>query len=163
VYGSGQSLVNPYAGILTHFFTSAARGQPPQVFEDGLPSRDFVHVDDAADATVRALDSDAQAVLNVGSGVRTTLLTVAIGICDAVAPDVRPVVVPQFRVGDIRHAFADIRRATTEIGYSPRVVLSAGLLDFIDWARAEPGRDMRFAIANEELARQGLLRSAGQS
>lgn len=160
VYGGGQSLANPYTGILTHFFSALGRREAPRVFEDGLESRDFVHVDDVVEATVRVLDVSAQGVFNVGAGVRTSILALAEAMCRSVAPDVRPVIVSEYRVGDIRHCVADLQRAAVQLNYVPRVSLDAGLGEFIAWAAGEPERGAAVSAANKELASYGLLRSA---
>jgi dTDP-L-rhamnose 4-epimerase len=159
VYGAGQSLGNPYTGILTHFFSALRRHEPPRVFEDGLESRDFVHVDDVVEATMRALESPAEGVFNVGSGARTSILALAEAMCRSIAPDITPVIVSEYRVGDIRHCVADLRRAAAHLNYSPRVSLEAGLREFKTWAAGEPERGASVAVANNELATYGLLRS----
>jgi dTDP-L-rhamnose 4-epimerase len=160
VYGAGQSLANSYTGILTHFFSALRRGEAPRVFEDGLESRDFVNVEDAVDATLRALDARVCGVFNVGSGVATTVLAIAEAMCQLVAPDLKPLVVPEYRAGDIRHCVADLHRAMTHLGYRPCVTLDDGLRQFIAWATHEPDRGASASTANRELVRYGLLGSA---
>jgi dTDP-L-rhamnose 4-epimerase len=160
VYGAGQSLGNPYTGILTHFFSALRRHEPPRVFEDGLETRDFVHVEDAVAAAVLALTTSAEGVFNVGSGVRTSILSLAAAMCRSVAPGISPVVVSEYRVGDIRHCVADLQRARARLNYVPRVSLDAGLAEFTAWAAGEPVSAMSVSAANRELVAYGLLRSA---
>jgi dTDP-L-rhamnose 4-epimerase len=158
VYGGGQSLGNPYTGILTHFFTAVRRQEPPRVFEDGFESRDFVHVDDVVNATVRAIRASARGTFNVGSGVRTTIWTLAELMCRTLGGDLRPQVVSEYRVGDIRHCVADLRRAAAALGYEPQVTLEAGMREFVEWAIAQPDTGVPVANANRELAAFGLLK-----
>lgn len=159
VYGGGQSLGNPYTGILTHFFSALRGGQPPRVFEDGRESRDFVHIDDVIDATTLAVSSRVHGVFNVGSGVATTILALAQAMCSSMQARVTPVVVPEYRVGDIRHSVADLSKAESRLGYRPRMTLGDGLAEFIAWASDQP-IGTSAAQANRELAALGLLRSA---
>ncbi len=161
VYGSGQSLGNPYTGILTHFFSALRDGHAPRVFEDGRESRDFVHVDDVVDATVLALAARDSGVFNVGAGVSTSILTLAQAMCRSMNAQVAPVVVPEYRVGDIRHCVADLTRAAAGLGYAPRVDLEHGLSEFVAWAARQPPSAGSVTQANQELAALGLLRSAG--
>ena len=159
VYGAGQSLSNPYTGILTHFFSAIRRGESPRVFEDGRESRDFVHVSDVVRATVAALDYPGSGVFNVGTGVQTTIMALAQAMCRQAGATVLPKVVGDYRVGDIRHCFADFSRAQRELAYVPQVDLESGLREFLDWADAQPAERRRVDEANRELLAHGLLRS----
>jgi dTDP-L-rhamnose 4-epimerase len=162
VYGPGQSLVNPYTGILTHFFNAIRRGSAPRVFEDGLESRDFVHVDDVVSAVMAALraDGDGGHTLNVGSGIRTSIQQLALDMCRVMRSAVEPAVVGEFRIGDIRHSVADLTTARRVLGYAPRIELATGLAQFVEWASAQQQSSSSEATANSELASLGLLRSA---
>jgi dTDP-L-rhamnose 4-epimerase len=134
VYGAGQSLGNPYTGILTHFFCALHRGSAPRVFEDGLESRDFVHVSDVVRATASALASASSGIFNVGTGASTSILELARSMCRLFGSGIEPVVVPEYRVGDIRHCVADLRRTARELDFAPRVPLESGLREFVEWA-----------------------------
>jgi dTDP-L-rhamnose 4-epimerase len=160
VYGAGQSLGNPYTGILTHFFSALRRGQPPRVFEDGQESRDFVHVEDVVQASVLAVSTQAGGVYNVGSGVSTSILALAQEMCRSMDAQIEPVIVPEYRIGDIRHCVADLNRATTTLGYVPLVKLETGLSEFVAWAAGQRPSSGSVTQANQELAALGLLRSA---
>lgn len=140
VYGSGQSLANPYTGILAIFSNLSRKGEPLQVFEDGLETRDFVHVSDAVDAIWRCLaapQSDV-AAYNVGSGVGSTVLDVARLIANFFNSTAEVKVTGAFRVGDIRHNRADISRARLELGFEPKQSLQDGLTEFLHWAARQP-------------------------
>jgi dTDP-L-rhamnose 4-epimerase len=134
VYGGGQSLTNPYTGLLTHFYRRLTDHQPPLLFEDGRQSRDFVHVDDTVDALMKAIEGPASGVFNVGSGRATTIADVARLMSDVMAPDIVPVVCGESRLGDIRHCVADLAHARAVLSYVPQVPLEAGLREFIAWA-----------------------------
>lgn len=159
VYGEGQSLKNPYTGILSIFSTRIRRGLHLPLFEDGHESRDFIHVDDVAEAVLRAatLPTPVATVINVGSGVAASVATVASGLSTAlgVTPDLR--VTGQFRFGDIRHNLADITRLQDILCVVPRVGLTEGLRRFCAWVQTQVLPEDRLDQANRELASRGLM------
>jgi dTDP-L-rhamnose 4-epimerase len=160
VYGPGQSLKNPYTGILSIFSTRLRNGAPVSVFEDGRETRDFVFIDDVVEATRRALESDAADfdVFNVGSGVRTDVLTVASSLRDALGCEGRLVVSGHFRIGDIRDNFADISKIATRLGFRPRVGFAEGIRRFADWVATQIVPADLFEQSIEEMQRRGLYR-----
>jgi dTDP-L-rhamnose 4-epimerase len=157
VFGTRQALSNPYTGVLAIFASRLLNGNPPLIFEDGLQRRDFVSVYDVVQAFQLALDcADAPGrVFNVGSGRSYTVRDVA-GMLSAVlgTPD-RTEVCGKYRVGDIRHCFADIGLATRILGYRPAVMLEDGLLELARWLRDQTADD-RVAVASRELSARGL-------
>ncbi|MHB1194700.1 MAG: NAD-dependent epimerase/dehydratase family protein [Longimicrobiales bacterium] len=161
VYGPGQSLRNPYTGILSIFSVRLLAGQGVRVFEDGLESRDFVYVDDVVDAFVRAGDvklPPGGAVVDVGSGVATPVLEAAVALAERYgAPRSSVEVTGEFRVGDIRHAVADPRAARELLGLGASTPFARGLDVLADWVRASerPASGLEGALA--EMARSGLL------
>ncbi|MGE3840939.1 MAG: NAD-dependent epimerase/dehydratase family protein [Vicinamibacterales bacterium] len=159
VFGAGQSLSNPYTGILTAFYRRIAQNQAPLVFEDGDESRDFVHVDDVVEATTRALTSSATraGTFNVGSGVRTSIDELARVMVAEMRRTLTPVVTGQFRIGDIRHCFADIGRLTGALAWSPSVTLAAGVREFCAWAASQPFEADVEVRAERELKDRRLL------
>ncbi|MCH5686538.1 NAD-dependent epimerase/dehydratase family protein [Niabella sp. W65] len=112
VYGPGQSLRNPYTGILSIFSTRIKNGNELNIFEDGLESRDFVYIDDIVAATISGIESDAanNEVFNVGTGIATTVLTVAEKLIESLGIEVPIKVSGNYRIGDIRHNFADLKK-----------------------------------------------------
>jgi dTDP-L-rhamnose 4-epimerase len=159
VYGPGQSLINPYTGILATFSNLARQGRDLNVFEDGLESRDFVFVDDVVAMNLLCLHGETKVAgpLNVGSGVATTIAAVAEGIVAhfGKANEIR--VSGDFRVGDIRHAFADTRAMRRISGDRATTAFSDGLRAFLAWAETHTaGRGHDRSIA--ELRQRGLLR-----
>jgi dTDP-L-rhamnose 4-epimerase len=167
VYGPRQSPSNPYTGIFTAFLGRLAAGEGPEVYEDGLMTRDFVHVSDAvrafaAAAETRGLASlgDAETrgrVYNIGSGRATAILEVAQLLCEACGSAAAPRVRGAARVGDIRHCTAD-NGAAAALGYRPEVDLESGL-GSVTTVMAPQG-DERWATAVRELASVHLLRRA---
>lgn len=159
VYGERQSLGNPYTGILSIFSTKLRRGNPLPLFEDGNESRDFVHVDDVTCALLRSLcvESVPNAVINVGSGVATTIADVARLLSLAFGVEPNLVVTGQFRIGDIRHNFADIGRLKTELGLEPKVSLADGLNRFMKWVTSQPLPADQVDKANQELRSRKLM------
>jgi len=158
VYGEGQSLQNPYTGIISIFFNRARQGLGLPIYEDGLETRDFVHVDDVVSAIVASMTAEraAGAVCNVGSGVATPVCDLAERLAHAAgfAPEIT--VTGQYRVGDIRHNFADISAARELLGYAPSVSLDEGLARFCAWAASQPEYEDRLDQATAELRAKGL-------
>jgi dTDP-L-rhamnose 4-epimerase len=159
VYGEGQSLHNPYTGILSIFSTRIRHGLPLPIFEDGLETRDFVHVDDVADAFVLCLNQPEQmkVTLNIGSGIGTPVLEVAQQLVDSLGSSVSINITADFRIGDIRHNKADISRAVGLLGYAPQIDLTEGLKRFSQWASTQPLPEDNLEHANNELRERKLM------
>lgn len=158
VYGPGQSLSNPYTGILSIFFSQLQNGKRVEIYEDGLESRDFVHVSDVVQANLLALERPEAAgqTINVGSGQATSVLEIARQMARLVGRSDNLYVSGRFRVGDIRHCYADMTQAQRLLGYSPQVTLQAGLADFLQWASAQKAHDQS-GLAEQELLEHGLF------
>src|SRR5690606_36061786 len=117
VYGPQQSLSNPYTGVLAIFAARILNGNAPLIFEDGLQQRDFVSVWDIAQACRLALTTKATGeVFNIGSGDSRTVLEIARSITEALNASAEAVVTGKYRIGDIRHCFADIDKARHLLG-----------------------------------------------
>jgi dTDP-L-rhamnose 4-epimerase len=157
VFGTRQSLSNPYTGVLAIFASRLLNDRPPLIFEDGLQRRDFVSVEDVAQACVLALDAPAAdgRAFNVGSGHAYTIRDVARMLGAILGKSIDPDVCGKYRVGDIRHCFADISEAQRTLGYRPRVTLEEGLVGLAAWLQ-EQAPDDRVAHASHELAARGL-------
>lgn len=159
VYGEGQSLKNPYTGILSIFSTRVRRGLQLPIFEDGSESRDFVHVSDVAAAFVAALAAPepVNTVLNVGAGRQTSILQVAESLSRAFGTEPDTVVTGQFRLGDIRHNLADVTRLRNLLGVTPQVDLDEGLRRFAAWVATQPLPEDQLDRANAELAKRKMM------
>lgn len=159
VYGEGQSLKNPYTGILSIFSTRIRRGGELPLFEDGEETRDFIHVDDVAEALARAVTSPepVNTTINVGSGKATSVAEVA-GLLNAALGGRSPTrVTGEYRLGDIRHNCADIARLDSLLGYRPQVSLSDGLARFAAWVLSEELPEDQLDRANAELRARKLM------
>lgn len=159
VYGEGQSLNNPYTGILSIFSTRIRQGKSLPIFEDGLESRDFVHVTDVARAVALALATDVGMfdVFNVGFGEPVSVMEIATTLMRKLGGTIEPHVTGEYRVGDIRHCYADISRIGQMLGYRPQVDIDTGLDRFVAWVRSQPLPADRLDQANEELRRRKLM------
>jgi dTDP-L-rhamnose 4-epimerase len=158
VYGTRQALSNPYTGVLAIFAARLLNDRPPLVNEDGHQRRDFVSVRDVARACRLALEVPGAAgqVLNVGSGRSASVLDVARRLATALGRDgVEPEVTGRYRVGDIRHCFADISRARRILGYAPEVTFEEGLAELGEWLEGQIAHD-RVLEASAELSARGL-------
>jgi dTDP-L-rhamnose 4-epimerase len=158
-YGPWQALSNPYTGVLSNFASRVLNGKPPMIFEDGLQKRDFVSVYDVASACRMALESGTAVghALNVSSGIPMTVSEVATRTIQAIGCDgIEPEITGKYRVGDIRHCFADISRARELLGWEPRVTLEEGLQDLANWLTGQTAAD-RGMEARAELAARGLM------
>lgn len=159
VYGPNQALSNPYTGVLAIFAARILNRKPPLVFEDGMQRRDFVHVRDIARACRLALETPAAAgqVVNIGSGQSRSVLEVAALLAAATGHrGVRPLCTGKYRIGDIRHCFADISLAHRLLGFEPQVAFNDGLEELADWLSTQVAID-RVDQATGELARRGLV------
>lgn len=142
VFGPGQSLQNPYTGILAIFSNLARQGQTIRVFEDGMESRDFVYIDDVVSATIASVSLPLEGchALNIGSGHRTNVLEVAKAInkFHGGASEIR--ITGEFREGDIRHGLADLAKVDTILHYHPEWSFDSGLRHFLEWTmESTPG------------------------
>jgi dTDP-L-rhamnose 4-epimerase len=159
VYGPRQALSNPYTGVLAIFAARLLNAKPPLVFEDGLQRRDFVSVSDVARACRLALESERAngQVINIGTGRSVTVLEVAQKLARVLERNVEPFLTRRYRVGDIRHCFADVSRARELLGYEPQIELEPGMADLAEWLVGQVAHD-RVEYASAELAARGLTR-----
>ena len=158
VYGTRQALSNPYTGVLAIFASRLLNGEPPLLFEDGYQQRDFVHVSDVVTACRLALETPEAAgrVFNVASGRSYTVRGIAERITNVLGIEgLEPEVTGRYRVGDIRHCFADVTLARQVLGYEPRVDLEEGLVDLATWLEGQVAAD-RAGQARAELDARGL-------
>jgi dTDP-L-rhamnose 4-epimerase len=158
VYGPHQALSNPYTGVLAIFASRLLNDNPPLIYEDGRQRRDFVSVRDVAHAARLAGESERAAgrAINIGSGESFTIEHIAARLARTLGKDnLRPSITGRYRVGDIRHCFADINRAHALLGYEPRVAFDAGIAELAAWLATTEAVD-RVAEAGEELAARGL-------
>lgn len=159
VYGPGQSLKNPYTGILAIFSNLARANEPIYVFEDGQESRDFVYIDDVAEATWRCVSPDTHGVeaLNVGSGQATTVLEVVEETTKFFNSSSQVSVTGAFREGDIRHNIADITKVSNVLGFAPQWTFAQGIQLFLSWANSQSVVAGEYEKSLKEMRDRGLM------
>src|SRR3954447_1345030 len=157
VFGTRQALSNPYTGVLAIFAARLLNGNPPLIFEDGLQRRDFVSVHDVVQACRLALDAPRAPgqAFNVGSGHSYSVLEIATMMSAVLGKAIDADVCGKYRVGDIRHCFADITLAREVLGYAPAVPLEDGLMELAEWLEGQAA-EHRVDAASRELAARGL-------
>jgi dTDP-L-rhamnose 4-epimerase len=158
VYGTRQALSNPYTGVLAIFASRLLNDNRPLVNEDGQQRRDFVSVRDVAQACLRAMEKApdvAGQAFNVGSGRNYTVLEIGRRLAEVLGKSIEPEITGKYRVGDIRHCFADISHTRQLLGYEPRVTLEDGLIELAQWLENQIAVD-RVQQAAAELGARGL-------
>ncbi|MBI5858612.1 MAG: GDP-mannose 4,6-dehydratase [Sphingobacteriales bacterium] len=160
VYGPGQSLSNPYTGILSIFSTLIKNYKPLNIFEDGKESRDFVYIDDVVKATALGIKKEEAngEVFNVGSGVSTTVMEVAKSLVKNYGIEVPLNVTGNYRLGDIRHNYADISKIQQRLGFQPSVSFKEGLKKFTDWVSSQEIGESRYDESIQEMKEKGLMK-----
>ena len=161
VYGPGQSLRNPYTGVLPVFASLIRSNHPIDVFEDGRPARDFVFISDVAQANVLALESALSGVnvFNIGSGVPVSLMGVIRSLETHLNLKSRAHISGNFRIGDIRCCYADISEARRRLGYEPAVGFDHGVGSFLEWLTRQPRGALDYAGSLREMSELAVLRS----
>lgn len=160
VYGPGQSLTNPYTGILSIFSTQIRNNKDINIFEDGLESRDFVYIDDVVDATVLGIEKEEAngEVFNVGSGAPTTVLEVANELIQNYQSDIKANVTGNYRLGDIRHNFADLTKIKSKLGFKSKFSFKEGFGLFCTWVLSQEIQKSSYEYSIEEMKSKGLYR-----
>lgn len=160
VYGPGQSLKNPYTGILSIFSTQIKNSNDINIFEDGKESRDFVYIDDVVDATILGLEKDEanNQVFNVGTGVAVDVLTVANELVKNYGVNVSINVSGNYRLGDIRHNYADLTKINKLLGFTPKVAFETGLKRFAEWVNTQEVQEDKYQKSIDEMKAKGLYK-----
>ncbi|WP_439287812.1 NAD-dependent epimerase/dehydratase family protein [Lonepinella sp. BR2904] len=160
VYGPGQSLKNPYTGILSIFSTQIKNGNGINIFEDGKESRDFVFIDDVVDATILGLEKDEanNQIFNVGTGVATDVITVANQLVKNYGIEVPITISGNYRLGDIRHNFADLTKINKLLGFQPKVSFEQGLKQFTNWVETQEVQEDKYQKSIDEMKAKGLYK-----
>lgn len=160
VYGPGQSLKNPYTGILSIFSTQIKNGNGINIFEDGKETRDFVYIDDVVDATILGIENEKAngEIFNVGTGVPTDVISVASGLIKNYKIDVPVHISGNYRLGDIRHNYADLTKIKNILGFEPRFSFDEGLKYFTDWVNTQEVENDYYAKSIEEMKLRGLYK-----
>ena len=160
VYGPGQSLKNPYTGILSIFSTRIKNGNDLNIFEDGLETRDFVYIEDITDSITLGIENDNANFqsFNVGSGEKIDVLTVANTLKEKYGSNVNINVSGNYRLGDIRHNLGDLTKIRTLLGYEPKVKFTEGISNFVDWVEKQNVESDNYEASIEEMKKKGLYK-----
>lgn len=160
VYGPGQSLSNPYTGILSIFSTQIRNNKSINIFEDGHESRDFVFIDDVVNATVLGIEQDEAngQIFNVGSGVATSVLKVAQTLIAKLGIDVDLNITGNYRLGDIRHNFADLTHIKNKLGFEPKHNFDSGISAFTNWVTQQEIKTSNYERSINEMKARGLYK-----
>jgi len=158
VYGSRQSLINPYTGIISIFFSRLIAAKAISIYEHGIPLRDFVHVLDVVQANLKALavDLPAGTILNIGTGLEASIFDIARALARAVDKGPQFEDRGEFRLGDIHACVADIAQAGKLLDYQPRISLEKGMREFVAWAQSQQTVDLYQRMV-KELKNNGLF------
>ena len=157
VYGTRQALSNPYTGVLAIFASRLLNDNAPMIFEDGKQKRDFIHVKDVARACRLAMETPAAdgEVLNVGSGNQYTITHIANKLAAVMNKDIAPEITGKYRVGDIRHCFADTSKIRKVLDFTPEIEFEEGLFELAEWLKGQIATD-NVSKASSELTSRGL-------
>lgn len=160
VYGPGQSLTNPYTGILSIFSNRIKLHKGINIFEDGKESRDFVYIEDVVDATIAGMENPKATglVFNIGTGKATDVLTVAKTLCENYGINVPLTVSGNYRLGDIRHNYADISRAQKILEYNPKWSFKEGIAEFAKWVNCQDLKEDSYEMSLTEMKQKGLFK-----
>jgi len=160
VYGPGQSLSNPYTGILSIFSTRIKNGNPINIFEDGKETRDFVYIEDVVDATILGIEKEEANghAFNIGTGVATDVMTVANTLKNKYNTDVEITIGGNYRLGDIRHNYADITLAQDLLGFEPKWSFEKGIGEFAQWVNEQDVQEDKYEQSIDEMKKKGLYK-----
>lgn len=160
VYGPGQSLSNPYTGILSIFSTQIKNGNGINIFEDGKETRDFVFIDDVVDATILGLEKDAAngEVFNVGTGIATDVITVAKTLIKNYGIDTPMKITGNYRLGDIRHNYADMTKIKSKLGFVPKIDFDEGIKRFTTWVNTQEVQEDNYEKSIAEMKEKGMYK-----
>jgi len=160
VYGPGQSLSNPYTGILSIFSTRILNGNDLDIYEDGEETRDFVYIEDAVDATILGIEKEEANgnIFNVGSGVSTRVLDVANTLKRLYNSEINITVNGEFRLGDIRHNFADLSKLKDILGFTPKYNFERGITEFVNWVKTQEVMEDKYEKSIQQLKNKGLIK-----
>jgi len=160
VYGPGQSLKNPYTGILSIFSTQIKNGNGINIFEDGKETRDFIFIDDVVDATILGIEKEEanNEIFNVGTGIPTDVIKVAKALIQNYGIDVPITISGNYRIGDIRHNYADLTKITKKLGFKPKFSFDEGLKLFTKWVDKQEVQNDNYEKSIGEMKSKGLYK-----
>ena len=160
VYGPGQSLKNPYTGILSIFSTQIKNKNDINIFEDGKETRDFVYIDDVTDAIILSIDNDKAnyEIFNVGSGEKLDVLSIANILKEKYNSNINIKVTGNYRLGDIKDNQADLKKIKKILNYEPKIDFKTGISNFINWVEQQEVEEDNYDKTLEEMKKKGLYK-----
>ncbi len=160
VYGPGQSLSNPYTGILSIFSTLIKNGKDINVFEDGKETRDFVYINDVVDATILGIEKEEanNEIFNVGTGVPIEVNAVVAELLKNYNTDVPVKITGNYRLGDIRHNYADLTKIKDLLGFTPKINFKEGIKFFCQWVNGQVIKEDKYQQSIDEMKQKGLFK-----
>ena len=140
--------------------TRIKNGNGINIFEDGKETRDFVFIEDVVDATILGLETKEATghAFNIGTGVSTDVLTVANTLCEKYNIKVPITISGNYRLGDIRHNYADITLARRILGYEPKWNFSDGIGEFCKWVNTQNIQTDMYDASIQEMKEKGLYK-----
>lgn len=159
VYGVGQSLKNPYTGILSVFSTLMLENKPVNIFEDGHESRDFINVKDVARGVIDSIKEPRSngETINLGSGINTSVIEIAKILKKYYKSESIIRITGDFRIGDIAHNKADISKAESILNFKPTILLDEGLKFFCSWVKNQDKDNSGYERSLSEMERVGMF------
>lgn len=160
VYGAGQSLSNPYTGILSIFSTRIKNGHDLNIFEDGKERRDFIYIDDVVNATILGIENEQanNDVYNVGLGKAIDVMTIATTLVDAYKSNSKIIISGNYRLGDIRHNYADLSKISKGLQFTPEINFKEGIAKFIQWVNEQEIAEDKYENSIKEMQDKGLYK-----
>ena len=156
----GGDLINTFLLRSAKYYSEILNGNNLDIYEDGLESRDFVYIDDVIDATILAIENERAngEIFNVGSGIPTTIKEVAESLKKLYNSDVNINVSGKFRLGDIRHNYADLSKVESFLGYKPKYDFQEGITKFVKWVKNQEIKEDKYEKSIQELKDKGLMK-----
>ncbi len=160
VYGPGQSLKNPYTGILSIFSTQIKNKNDINIFEDGKETRDFVYIEDVTDAIILSIDNDKAnyEVFNVGSGEKLDVLSIANVLKEKYNSNININISGNYRLGDIKDNQADLKKIKKILNYEPKINFKTGISNFVNWVEQQEIEEDNYEKTIEEMKKKGLYK-----
>lgn len=161
VFGAGQSLHNPYTGILSVFSTQILNEKLLNIFEDGLMTRDFINIEDVVEATINSLKmtSSDNETINIGTGNANAVLSIANILINSYGKNTEIKISGDFRIGDIRHNFADLTKAKKLLNFEPKVSFEKGISGYKNWVLQQPLTENFYEKSLQEIKDKGFFKS----
>jgi len=158
VHGPRQSFKNAYSGALRIFALEMLAGRKPPAYEDGESLRDYVSVYDVGSANVLVMENKKAdfEVFNVGGGKAYSVIDLGKIVAKSLGVNIKPAIVGEFRLGDIRHAISDISKLK-KLGWQPKLLEEKAVADYVNWLKHQNTAKDYVSISRENLSQMGTL------